>query len=422
MHGHIYTLNLFNMKSKKLFITAIIIFLTIHTFAQKDKYPSKEEDNYNKKSGYKYVPYKSLDTTFILCFKSDYYEIIETEMNYEPYSFNKCSTPHSKYLKDYVDSIRLKLSRSGFFKQAQQELEREIGKIGDIDKRMILKYDKRDSIEAFIYESCKYENIFFGEPGIWIGYSENNGDDWSYYYTGIVQRQPIFVKHYSQRPLIKEKGKLEIDACFLRQLSEFSHPAPAPDYECVKDGVYLTLDIEIIARDSDGDGLTDIIEDKFHTDKYNKDTNGNGIPDNIDPNPRMNYPRTEKSKIYEALLDRNWETLDEKLKGHKLIFNEEPAIYVTDSTETILIVTDDKDLMGISPQNYRVIFMTTEEYMNRNGFKKQLNEMQISPLFKVDNMKDTYKMKERFNTGGSAFLIRKTKKGWIMEIISIWIS
>ena len=418
------------MKTKQLLITAfmkniILIFLTIflsaNLFAQNDKYPSKEENKYYENLYNKYVPFKPLETEFILSFKPEYYEIHETELNYEPYSSDKYSTPHNKYLKQYIDSIRSKLPRFEYFKQAQQELEREIGKIGDIDKKMILKYDKRDSIEAFIYQSSKYENVHFGESGIWIGYSENNGKDWNYYYTGIVQGQPVFLKYYSQRPLIKEKGKLEIEACLLRQLTEFSDPGPMPDYECVKDGIYVTLDITLIAKDSDGDGLTDIVEDKFHTDKFNYDTDGDGMSDNQDSNPRVNYPHTEKSEIYEAVINGeiDWE---DKSSGGKLLFKEYP-ISVSDSTETILIVTDDKDLMGIRPSTYRIIFMTTEEYrLNANGYKVELNEMHISPLFKVDNMKDTYKLRKRFNTGFFWYLIKKTKEGWKIEIISFGMS
>ena len=79
----------------------ILVFLTIslsaNLFAQNDKYPSREEDNYYQNFGYKYVPYKPLDTVFILGFKPEYYEISETEINYEPYSPDKYSTPHSKY-------------------------------------------------------------------------------------------------------------------------------------------------------------------------------------------------------------------------------------------------------------------------------------------------------------------------------------
>ena len=385
------------------------IVLCANLYAQEDNYSSKEEDEYYKNINY--VPFKPLDTAFILGFKPEYYEIHESGLDYEPYSPDKYRTQY----EDSIFSIMFSVNYNDRYKL-------EIKKIDKVYKVLILKYEKKDSIEAFIYLSSEYENRYFGESGIWIGYSENNGENWNYYYTGIVQKQPVYIKPYSQRPLIKEKGKLEIDACLLKQLSAFSHPGPGPEYECVKDGIYLVFDINVIAKDSDGDGLTDIVEDKLYLDKYNKDTNGDGIPDNLDMNPRVHYPRTEKTKIYEAIFNDEIDWNYKRGIG-RLLFSENTTYNATNSTETVLIVTDNEDLMGIHSQKYRVIFMTSEEYKkNTKFYNTELNTMSITPLFKVDNMKDTYKIAFSFNTGGWTYLIRKTEEGWIVETLSSWIS
>jgi hypothetical protein len=407
-------------------------------FAQKDKYSSKEEDRYYKSQKNAFSPFEPLDTGIIVGFKPEYYEIHEDKLYYEPYFPDKYLTPYQdsiSKIEDYYNEKIHSLASSAY--QYSKTLPDSIKKkidvlydsllsetldyIGKVEKYRILKYEKKDNVEAFIYESYEYENRYFGEPGIWIGYSENSGKDWCYYYTGIVQRQPVFVKYYSQKPLIKEKGRLEIEACLLRQLSEFTHPLPAPTYECVKDGIYLVFDMNIIAKDSDGDGLTDIAEDKLYLDKYNNDTDGDGIPDNLDTNPRLYFPRTEKSRIYEAIMN---EEIDWNKRGVGIsLFNDNMTYYVTDTTETILIVTNDKDLLGIQPQKYRVIFITTDEYKNHaKVYESELNIMGFSPLFKVDKKRNTYKMSYSFNTWGAEYLIRKTKKGWNIKILSMWIS
>jgi hypothetical protein len=299
-----------------------------------------------------------------------------------------------------------------------------MGRIGSVARTQILKYEKKDSVEAFIYESCEFENIYFGEQGIWIGYSENNGREWNYYYTGITQKQPVFVKYYSQRPLIKEKGKLEIDACLMRQLSPFSHPVSTHSYECVKDGIYLVFDMKVIVKDSDGDGLTDIVEDKLYLDKLNKDTDGDGISDNLDMNPRVNYPRTKKSKVYEAILNEDIGSKDmDWVIGRLWLKGDNKVHHVTDSTETVLIITDDKDLMGIQPQNYRVIFMTTEEYKSKaKAYNSELNTMFLGPFFKVDGKKNTYLVSYSFNTWNHQYLVQKMIIGWRIRLLSTTIS
>jgi hypothetical protein len=400
---------------KKLILIFLVIILSANLYAQKNNYPSKEMDKYYKKLWRSFSPFFIPKSTIsILNFKPEYYTIEKSKVGYEHYSTERLLTSYQNSLLERIDSNAYSMLG----------IESRMERIGNIATSQILKYEKRDSIEAFIYESSKYENIFWGEPGIWIGYSENNGEKWNYYYTGIVQKQPVYIKPYSQRLLIKEKGVLEIDACLLKQLTNFSHPGPGPKYECVKDGIYVILDINIIAKDSDGDGLTDIVEDKFFTDKYNNDTNGNGILDNIDPNPRVNYPQTEKSKIYEAILNDEivWENSGFISGKGKLIFKED-SVYVSDASQTTLIITDDKDLMGIMRNKSRIIFMTREEYKrNSKGYRTLLERRSLTPLFKVDGMKDTYKIGESSGTVNRTFLIRKTEDGWTIEIISFAMS
>ena len=419
-----------------IFLSFSVIAFYIFSLVQESEYSSKEKDEYYENFWKDFTSFEPLDTAFIVGFQSEYYEIIESELNYEPYSSDKYSTPYS----DSIFSI--------YMSNDFDWTEIEIDKIGKIDKTVILKYEKKDSIEAFIYGSYEYEEFSFsGEsPGIWIGYSENNGEDWNYYYTGITQEQPVFVKFYSQRPLIKEKGKLEIDACLLRQLSPFSHPVPTHSYECVKDGIYLVFDINVIAKDSDGDGLTDIVEDKFFTDKYNKDTDDDGIPDNLDMNPRVNYPRTKKSVIYETILngdignkDMDWGIGRLFLKGNNTIHyftdsietmdivtndkGEKQRIVYMIPTKTVLIVTDDKDLMGIQTKNYRVIFMTTEEHKtNIKSYESGLNTIAFSPLCKVDGKKNTYLVSCSIYTGSKKYLVQKMIIGWRIKLLSVMIS
>ena len=400
---------------KKMILIFLTIIFSVNLSAQRENYPSKEMNKYYKNlwRGIKFhfIP-KS--TITILNFKPEYYKIEKSKTDYEPFSSDN-------FLPSYSNSLLEKIDPNNY---AELGIEYTIERIGNISTTQILKYEKCDSIVAFVYESSKYENIFWGEPGIWIGYSENGGEDFSHYYTGIVQKQPVYVKPNSKRSLIKEKGVLEIDACLLQQLTAFSHPGPGPDYKCVKDGIYLVFDIDIIAKDSDGDRLTDIVEDKFFLDRYNNDTNGNGIPDNRDPNPRVNYPRTEKSKIYEAILNNEiiWESGGFISGKGKLIFKED-SLFVSDDSETVLMITDDRDLMGIKRNKSRVIFMTREEYKkNSQGYRTLLERRSLTPLFKVDGKEDTYLIRESSGTVSQTFLIKKTEEGWTIEIISFSMS
>ena len=397
----------------KRFITLLFALLVpAFLFAQEEeeyKYTSKEEDAYYQNSHYK--RFEPVSKEIISRYYDDFFKFVEVD-DYTPY----CDT---LYFTPYQDSIFRLVGWEYWMTDSIV-----VQYVGKVDKYQILKQEKKGNVEAFVYYSWKFENRSFGEEGIWIAYSQDHGETWSYYYTGIVQKQPLFVKWYSSYPLINEQGDLQIEACLLRQMSPFTHPGPKPSYQLVKDGLLLTLDLETLRKDSDGDDLTDIVEAKLRTDPNNVDTDGDGVPDNLDMNPRFAPQRTEKTAVFEAIINKEgfcrwWDE-----EGCEVPFMPTPEPhYFDDNTATVLIVTDDLNLHGIQPKTYRVIILTTEEYENEpRYFQNDLNVMHITPLFKVDGEEDTYVVSESIGTGGTQYMVKKTPKGWKIVAISYWIS
>jgi hypothetical protein len=377
----------------KQYITLLLLALLVPAVVMaQGNYESKEREKYYDKNK-RLKSFEPVNKEIVSNYYDDFFKFVEVD-NYMPYNDTLVFTP-------YQDSVE-------FHSVARQF-------IGGVDRFQILKQGKKGEVEAFIYYDFKYVETFTGEPEIWVAYSDDNGKSWSYYYTGIVQKQPLFVKWYSTYPLINEQGDLQIEACLLRQMSSFIMPFGAPSYQLVIDGLLLTLDLRTLGKDSDSDGLTDIVEAKFRTDPNNADTDGDGIPDNLDLNPRFASKRTDKSIIFEALING-----DENICGgfedceSVLSIDERPEIHcVTDTTETILIVTDEPGLQNIQPKSYRVIILTTEEYeSNLRYFENDLCRMRISPLFKVDGEKDTYIFDYGFNTWGAGYWVKKMEKGW----------
>lgn len=398
----------------KQYITLLVLALMVPAFSfgqEEDeyKYTSKEEKAYYQDWHYK--PYEPVSKEIISSYHDDFFKFVEVD-GYTPY----CDT---LYFTPYQDSIFRLVGWQYWMTDAIV-----VQYVGKIDKYQILKQEKKGIVEAFVYYSWKFENRSFGEEGIWVAYSEDNGETWSYYYTGIVQKQPLFVKWYSSYPLINEQGNLQIEACLLRQMSPFTHPGPKPSYQLVKDGLLLTFDLETLRKDSDGDGLTDIVESKLRTDPNNVDTDGDGVPDNLDMNPRYAPQRTEKTSVFEAIINNEglcgWE--DEEDCEVPFMQTPEPHCF-DDKTATVLIVTDDPNLQGIQPKMYRVIVLTTEEYENElRYFQNDLNVMHITPLFNVDGEEDTYVVSQSIGTGGTQYMVKKTPKGWKIVAISSWIS
>lgn len=68
----------------------------------------------------------------------------------------------------------------------------------------VFSFAQEDDSEYENYRK-RFKEFSYGSP-----IPMTMGETWSYYYTGIVQRQTLFVKWYSSYPMINEKGDLRL--------------------------------------------------------------------------------------------------------------------------------------------------------------------------------------------------------------------
>lgn len=415
-------------------LSLLLLLLSACSFAQEEekfdsdktymafmeKYKSSEQKEYyhlDDEEEWVFVPFKPLDSAEVKSYRNKFFEFKEIT-DYTPYDEQKeFHTPYEDSLRK-IEQERLKIyadtaadPRHIIFDIFYHEPQF----IGKIDREQILKYERKDNIAAFVY----WESEFLQRLGIWIAYSTDEGKTWSYYYTGVAQKKPLYVKWYSKYPLINSNGDLQIEACLMRKTSDsYGYVSD----ELVQDGLLLTFDLATLAKDSDGDGLTDILETTFRTDLNDPDTDGDGIPDNLDMNPRFNLPRTEKTLIYEAIINddpRAHHFWDEDV-CEIIPFSDPPVPqYVTDSTRTILIITDDPDFLACQPTEERVVFLTKEEFEEtKDKFLGEKGIMVFSPLFKVDKVKDAYVFGVNGEFWSNDYVAEKKKDGWWIRVTS----
>lgn len=282
----------------------------------------------------------------------------------------------------------------------------------------VLKHETRDSIEAIVYFSKQYNDFF--NTGVFVAYSSNNGGTWDYYYTGLTQDAPMFIKWYSKYPLIDTEGNVQIEACQMNWDGN-SHWGWMSPPVVVKDGLLITFDLETLRKDSDGDGLTDIEEARLRTDPFSKDTDNDGIPDDLDLNPRCNVPRTDKTIIYEVILDESIRIpFYDREDPLTIPFDEiAESHYCVDTTRTVMIVTDDPDIRSIQPKTRRVIFLTPEEFGDQPHAPGDLEKLRVSSFKKQDD--GSFIVDVDYSSSGYTFRVKKTSKGWVIKMESMYI-
>jgi hypothetical protein len=127
-----------------------------------------------------------------------------------------------------------------------------------------------------------------GEGGYWLHLSEDGGRSWGQpLYLGLQQFEPYVVVSQSRLPLIAgRRVQIEVE---VREIDPASvtFPPIALKAKRVARNIYIELSLDEIQRDSDGDGLTDLLEEKLGTDPKDPDTDHDGLVDGVDPLPQV---------------------------------------------------------------------------------------------------------------------------------------
>ena len=408
---------------KYLSLLLVLLFPVIMLAQEEDfdfdtylaKFKSTEKDQYyhcSEEKEWKYVPFKPMKKSKVRRYKNEFFAFKKIK-DYTPYDKDK------RFHTPYEDSLwEVKQGRLKCFLDTAADPRHSIFDpfdiepqyIGKIDRENIMKHDKKGDAEAFVYWEGELENGL----GIWVAYSYDKGQNWSCYYTGIAQSKPLYLKWYSKYPLFNDNGDLQIEACLMRKITA---DLLAAEYEVVQDGLLLTLDLATLRRDSDADGLTDILEKKYYTNPNNPDTDGDGVPDNLDLNPRRAVPRTDKTIVYEAVINSDerfgrceW---DEDTCALIPLDEVTPVHYSSDSTMTYVLVSDDPNLISIQPVNDRYIFLSSEEYeLLDKDYIRVCSFDDYSPLFKADYLENTYVFSSSGLMWSSYYYAKWTEKGW----------
>jgi len=202
----------------------------------------------------------------------------------------------------------------------------------------------------------------------WVALSRDGGKTWERpLYTGLRVDQPYEVVPRSALPLLAgDSLQVEVE---VRELDPgaITFPPAALKPKRVAKGLYLEIPLAVLRRDSDGDGLTDLAEERLLTDPDDPDTDHDGVPDGSDllPHVVQSADSSPRARALTALLDGigGWAAQVAIVEGVKEWPREcyGPVSRASISSEQTLFVVGDRALFaGVRPGR-RLVVLTPEE-------------------------------------------------------------
>jgi hypothetical protein len=148
--------------------------------------------------------------------------------------------------------------------------------------------------------------VIYSDLGPFFVYSTDSGKKWwGPFYLGLhrLPRYEYILLSDSKLPLV-EAGHLQVEVTIWNvDRSKPGGPLMGYKYHWKQWQKMLLIPIEAITKDSDGDGLTDIFEERILTDPNSKDSDNDGIEDASDNQPLAPLPkeRSEFDNIFLTL-------------------------------------------------------------------------------------------------------------------------
>lgn len=369
-------------------------------------------------------PFPSIEK--ILAFQADGCRI-DSMRYYAPYMDSVIwRTPYTDTMLRKIHELRL-----AGVDDPWSEVKRDT--LAGISCERIIKHGKQYPLEAFLYKADKLS--LSAEWEVWIALSRDGGKHWQHYFTGLYENQPICPKWYSQLPLFVDGHTLQIEAALMQQTGPMALPFPLkPSSRMIKDGIVVQFDLDRITRDSDGDEWTDILERHLHTNPYRKDTDRDGIADPIDLNPRHNRRPKKMTALYEFLV--NNETAPAHLTTQIAFCSQKDAATnpqgwitipnshrgshycATDSTYSVLIITDDPAIQAIQPKYVRTTILSREEFCASCCYDSPgIQRFTFLESKRVEKGKDIFVIDYTYKSWSNTFLARKVGNRWQIKLI-----
>lgn len=233
----------------------------------------------------------------------------------------------------------------------------------------------------------------FSAGGYWIVRSTDRGATWNLpLYTGLRVMQPYEAVIGSTLPMLRDDG-VRIDVTMTGSDGE------------TREGIAVDLKWSDLERDSDHDGLTDLVEGRILTDPNAADTDGDGLPDGVDPLPQVAFRQSggEAAAIIAAVLEEHGSDSAATGARHEV------------GARTIFVPGDPADFAGISSRRRIIVVSDAEIGAASKKFGPTL-AVHLSPVI-IDRTGARAWVQLDDGGSGATYLLEKNDGSWTAELV-----
>lgn len=266
--------------------------------------------------------------------------------------------------------------------------------------------------------------------GYWISLSDDGGEHFQApLYTGLRMFEPYVVAARSKLPMLAgDHLQLEVAVRQLDDEHVMLPPISLP-MKAQRNDLYLDIPLADLARDTDGDGLTDIAEWAMLLDPKNADTDGDGMPDGRDPLPQV--AASHGADLHASALVAVLANLFDKSLGAIVTTSAtgaEPAQAhaITGSTDNynsaraIFIQAPAAYFSGVAMRG-RMIVLNTQQAAALEKARGRFFVMSM-PVFEVSHDGKQALVVWSSGWSGGTYLLTKQGDQWKVEPLQSWIT
>jgi hypothetical protein len=271
--------------------------------------------------------------------------------------------------------------------------------------------------------------------GYWLLDSSDGGRTWNaHVYLGLRQYRPYEVQPTSSLPMLAgDTLRLEVH---VRELDEASITFPPTSLQVKREqsGLFLEAPLSALRQDTDGDGLTDLVEERLLLDAQAPDTDADGLHDGEDPLPQVppsrgKEPMTVEARVMAAVFA--WLNRDDSAPQGLEVGLPEPGQpqqplrlpkgTTLESPLDVTFLEAERSMLRGVPVPTRTLVLSNEELTLAGKRFGQFYAMTVEVLLNTAKDQALVTWSQRWR--GGRLLAKKRRNGtWVIESLGGWIS